>query len=101
MTEIPTYCIREYLNHCEQAGARKLLLGALPKTAQKKMRNTSWERAGKEVIAIQQQRAYPMCVLQLMWNTKLANGGLRYLAKETFKQSTEDIAWILTVYSKM
>lgn len=32
---------------------------------------------------------------------KLANGGLRYLAKEIFKQSTEDIAWILTVYSKM
>lgn len=46
MTEIPTYRIREYLNHCEQAGGRKLLLGALPRIAQEKMRHileTYWK----------------------------------------------------------
>lgn len=52
MGEIP-YCIKEYLNHFEQAGGRKLLLGALPMRAQKEMRNILLETMGKEIIAIQ------------------------------------------------
>lgn len=52
MTEIPTYCIREYLNHCEQAGGRKLVRGTT-KDSSEKMRNILLEGAGKEIIAIQ------------------------------------------------
>lgn len=35
MTEIPTYCIREYLNHCEQAGGRKLVRGTTKDSSEK------------------------------------------------------------------